>query len=174
MCDNKNWDFERNDPRHSILWHMMKFAWSISHRSTCSRARVGTLLTDVSMGTILAYGYNGNARGFPNRCDEPDALGGCGCVHAEINALLKPRPRDNWIAMMISTHSPCPTCAKAIINAGIQEFHFLSWYRVTTALTMLHKADIATYRFDNITDNSLGIDSNNFEETVEADGMEVI
>ena len=66
----------------------MRMAEELAKRSTCARLQVGTVLTDASLEQVLAIGYNGNVRGFPNRCDS-DEVGRCGCIHSEMNALVK-------------------------------------------------------------------------------------
>jgi deoxycytidylate deaminase len=45
--------------------------------------------------------------------------------------------------LMFSTDSPCPACAKLIINAGIAQVHYLRAYRDTTAIDYLRQASIA-------------------------------
>ena len=57
-------------------------AEELAKRSTCTRLRVGTVLTDAELENVVAIGYNGNARGFPNRCDSTTP-GACGCIHSE-------------------------------------------------------------------------------------------
>src|SRR5437016_13636072 len=66
----------------------MRMAEELAKRSTCARLRVGTVVTDQLLENVLAIGYNGNARGLPNRCDS-SVPGSCGCIHSEMNALVK-------------------------------------------------------------------------------------
>jgi hypothetical protein len=66
----------------------MRMAEDLAKRSTCRRLSVGTVITDSEMENVVAIGYNGNARGFPNDCDSPTP-GACGCIHSEMNALTK-------------------------------------------------------------------------------------
>ncbi len=47
----------------------MRMAEELAKRSTCSRLQVGTVVTDAKLENVLAIGYNGNAKGLPNRCD---------------------------------------------------------------------------------------------------------
>jgi deoxycytidylate deaminase len=47
----------------------MRMAEELAKRSTCARLQVGTVLTDAQLEHVVSIGYNGNARGFPNRCD---------------------------------------------------------------------------------------------------------
>jgi len=66
----------------------MRMAEELAKRSTCARLQVGTVVTDQTLENVLAIGYNGNARGLPNRCDSA-VPGSCGCIHSEMNALVK-------------------------------------------------------------------------------------
>ena len=66
----------------------MRMAEELAKRSTCGRLQVGTVVTDQLLENVLAIGYNGNAKGLPNRCDS-DQPGNCGCIHSEQNALIK-------------------------------------------------------------------------------------
>jgi len=63
----------------------MRMAEELGKRSTCARLQVGTVVTDQRLENVLAIGYNGNARGLPNRCDSA-VPGNCGCIHSELNA----------------------------------------------------------------------------------------
>ena len=51
----------------------MRMAEELAKRSTCARLQVGTVITDANLENVVAIGYNGNARGFPNRCDSDEA-----------------------------------------------------------------------------------------------------
>jgi len=66
----------------------MRMAEELAKRSTCARLQVGTVVTDQVLENVLAIGYNGNARGLPNKCDSA-VPGSCGCIHSEMNALVK-------------------------------------------------------------------------------------
>src|SRR3990172_7166807 len=60
------------EPDHSripLYEVYMRMAEELAKRSTCSRLQVGTVITDASLENVVAIGYNGNARGLPNRCD---------------------------------------------------------------------------------------------------------
>ena len=66
----------------------MRMAEELAKRSTCARLQVGTVITNANLEHVVSIGYNGNARGFPNRCDSSEE-GKCGCIHSEMNALVK-------------------------------------------------------------------------------------
>ena len=57
----------------------MRMAEELAKRSTCARLRVGTVITDGELENVVGIGYNGNARGLPNRCDGTEP-GRCGCT----------------------------------------------------------------------------------------------
>lgn len=115
---------------------LLRFAEILSERATCSRARVGAVITDASMLQVLGIGYNGNARGFANACDDPTTPGGCGCLHAELNALLK-APGTVPSKVLFCSTAPCLACAKAAINAQIARVVFRSTYRTLDGVRLL-------------------------------------
>lgn len=117
----------------------------VSARSTCSRLKVGCILTDEA-GELIWMGYNGGFSGGPNSCRHPEAEGGCGCVHAEINALIKADGSTGKIAYV--TDSPCPLCAVALANAHVCEVHFSRQYRNTEGVQILEEAGIAVNPVD--------------------------
>ncbi|TMF18039.1 MAG: hypothetical protein E6I36_14240, partial [Chloroflexi bacterium] len=57
----------------------MRMAEELAKRSTCARLQVGTVITTPDLTQVLGIGYNGNARGLPNRCDSTTP-GSCGCI----------------------------------------------------------------------------------------------
>jgi dCMP deaminase len=118
----------------------MAFACALAQRSTCARKQVGAVVTDALGLQVLGIGYNGNARGLPNRCDT-DIPGACGCLHAEINALLK-APGTIPGKTLYSTMEPCAVCAKAIINSGVVRVVYAEAYRDHAGLTLLIDAGV--------------------------------
>src|SRR6185312_775151 len=115
----------------------------VAQRGTCRRLRVGAVITNSSLTKAVAIGYNGNAAGLPNICDT-DEVGACGCVHAELNAMLKaPGGVSTDVDLVLFvTHSPCASCAKAIINTGIGKVYFRQFYRKTDGIDLLQAAHI--------------------------------
>lgn len=112
----------------------MQMAELVAERSTCARLQVGAVIVNNEMSKVVSIGYNGNYRGGPNHCDS-DEPGKCGCLHAEINALLKNNYGEGTI--MFVTDAPCETCAKSIINGGIQEIFFRRDYRRKEGVELL-------------------------------------
>jgi dCMP deaminase len=123
----------------------MRMAEELAKRSTCSRLQVGTVLTDASLEHVLAIGYNGNVRGFPNRCDSDEA-GRCGCIHSEMNALVKcPGEVPDKVAFV--TASPCVMCAKLMVQAKISHLFYRNAYRDPAGLEVLERAGVATVQY---------------------------
>jgi len=117
--------------------YFMSIAKVVATRSNCIKRNVGAVI--VSDRRIISTGYNGTPRGLRN-CNEggcPRCASGavsgtrldeCLCSHAEENAINQAayhgaRVRD---ATIYTTHSPCLTCTKMILNAGVLEVVYSS------------------------------------------------
>lgn len=125
------------------IW--LGLAKDISRRSTCSRLSVGAVITSLDFKELISYGYNGNYSGGPNTCDRNEA-GNCGCIHAENNALNKPRSRQDMAIFL--TDSPCVMCAKLIINAqNIKKVIYKEEYRNIEGIEMLRKSNIEVEKY---------------------------
>jgi dCMP deaminase len=125
----------------------------VSERSTCLRRRVGAVL--VRDKRILCTGYNGAARGLPH-CDEVGCLREklgipsgerieiCRGIHAEQNALVQAATFGINVsgATLYCTHSPCVTCAKMLVNAGITEFVVAESYPDGFAADVVRQAGV--------------------------------
>jgi dCMP deaminase len=123
----------------------MRMAEELAKRSTCARLQVGTVLTDSYLENVVAIGYNGNARGFPNRCDSTEP-GRCGCIHSEQNALVKaPGQLRDKVAFV--TASPCVACAKLMIQANVTHLFFREAYRDPSGLEVLDHAGVIAIRY---------------------------
>jgi dCMP deaminase len=121
----------------------MEFAMSISCRSYDPRHQVGAVIVAGDNAQVLAVGYNGNYAGGPNEV-ESTIPGQSGMLHAEINALLKMDYNVPKRKKMYITLSPCRMCAKAIVNAGIDEIFYAVKYRDTSGLKILKDSGIKT------------------------------
>lgn len=124
----------------------MRMAEELAKRSTCTRLQVGTVVTDARLENVLAIGYNGNARGLPNRCDSA-VPGQCGCIHSEVNALVK-APGAIIDKVLFVTNSPCVMCAKMIINSGVTHIYFRRAYRDPTGVELLASAGVTPVLYD--------------------------
>ncbi len=113
----------------------MQMAYVVRQRATCKRLQVGCVITDDGGQSVVAMGYNGNAAGLPNTCDS-DEPGKCGCIHAEVNALIK-SPYHNGDLTLYTTCSPCVACAKLILNSRVTAVYYAEEYRDRTGLDVL-------------------------------------
>lgn len=104
---------------------MMNVALSMADRSTCSRRKVGCVLTN-HFGHIVGTGYNGVPRGGPHCTDVPcegayaasgTKLSLCSAIHAEANAMLQ-CPDTSTIVNCYCTTEPCVECTKLLLNTG--------------------------------------------------------
>ncbi|MHB1296333.1 MAG: deoxycytidylate deaminase [Anaerolineae bacterium] len=134
--------------------YFMEIARQVATRSTCLRRHVGALI--VLDKRILCTGYNGPPRGL-RHCEETgclrEAMGIpsgqrldiCRALHAEQNAILQGALYGVSVehGTIYVTHQPCFTCAKMIINAGIERVVCASTYPDELARSMLDEAGIA-------------------------------
>ena len=112
--------------------YFMKITDLVAERSTCLRRQVGAII--VINKRIISTGYNGAPKGLEHCLDigclheklhipsgERQEL--CRGVHAEQNAIIQAAGAgvDMEGATMYCTDSPCSTCSKMIINAGIKK-----------------------------------------------------
>ncbi|MBC7327604.1 cytidine/deoxycytidylate deaminase family protein [bacterium] len=133
--------------------YFMQIARVVATRSTCLRRQVGAIL--VKDKRILATGYNGAPRGLPH-CLEVGCLREqmgipsgerqelCRGLHAEQNAIIQAAYYGVSIAgsTLYCTHQPCITCAKMLINAGVQKIIYEQPYPDELAEQMLKEAGV--------------------------------
>ena len=124
----------------------MRMAEELAKRSTCARNQVGTVITTADLTQVLGIGYNGNARGLPNRCDT-DQPGGCGCVHSEANALLKAGAQTPGKRMFV-TVAPCVMCAKMIVNSNVERVYYRRAYRLSDGIQVLQLGGVEVEQYD--------------------------
>ncbi len=124
----------------------MRVAMTIAERSVDPKHKVGAIVVSYDNTQVLALGYNGNYKGGPNTV-ESSSPGESGLLHAEINALLKMDYNTPKKKKMYVTLSPCRMCAKAIVNAGIDEVIYLENYRDESGLEILDVAKIINRQF---------------------------
>lgn len=126
----------------------MQFALMIAERSTCPRGHNGAVLT--RSNRIISIGYNGSPPGAPH-CDsvgcrhESDNSEGCvRTLHAESNAIL-------WAARegihttgstLYTTMSPCLSCAKIILTAGVKNVFYNTAYRNIAGIVYLRQNNV--------------------------------
>ncbi|MES3006131.1 MAG: cytidine/deoxycytidylate deaminase family protein [Patescibacteria group bacterium] len=112
--------------------YFMQLVDTVGHRATCDRGRSGCVI--VKDKRILTTGYVGSPMGAKH-CDEAghemhkvvhdDGRETMHCIrtiHAEQNALIQAARVGVSLegATLYCTMTPCYTCAKLIVNAGIK------------------------------------------------------
>ena len=139
--------------------YFMNIADVAATRSNCCRRKVAAVI--VRDRQIISTGYNGTPRGVRNcfeggcaRCAGTAPSGAsleeCVCVHAEQNAICQAAYhgiRTAGAAMYV-TLSPCLTCCKLIINAGIREVVYAGEYAFAEpARALLEEAGVAFRKY---------------------------
>jgi dCMP deaminase len=120
----------------------LKLALGLAERSTCSRLKVGTVITSTDFRKVLAVGYNGNATGLPNCCDR-DEVGNCGCLHSEENAVINCDSPRHISKFVFVTHLPCAACAKRLINLGnVTKVFYGNEYRASESKSLFSQTGI--------------------------------
>jgi dCMP deaminase len=128
--------------RPSFIEIYLNFAKSIAERSTCSRLKVGCVITSTDFRYVYGIGYNGNVTGMNNYCDSQE-VGSCGCLHAEENAIINCTVSRDISKYVFCTHSSCKMCAKRLINmGGVKKLFYMEEYRIRDGLDLLLKADV--------------------------------
>jgi dCMP deaminase len=128
----------------------MRMAEELAKRSTCGRNQVGTVITNADLTQVLGIGYNGNAKGLPNRCDL-DEPGKCGCIHSEANALIKAGAIQPGKIMFV-TVAPCSMCAKMAINSNVAKVYYRNEYRSDEGIRILKQAGIEVIHYNRYKD----------------------
>lgn len=120
-------------------------AWS--RRSTCIRKQVGAIFS--RDGRPLISGYNGAPSGMPHCQDEgciiDPVTNGCSrCTHAEANAITWAARSGISLkgATLHVTLSPCVSCAKLLLNLGLERVVYLEKYRDTEGIELLRSRGI--------------------------------
>lgn len=127
-------------PSWDEIW--VDFSRKISMRSPDPKYKVGSVIVNSENTQVLSIGYNGDQKGGPNERASM-TTGGSGFIHAEINSLIKLDYNNPVRKKMYLTLSPCDVCAKAIVNAGIEEVIYDKLYEHgDTGLSILKRAGI--------------------------------
>jgi dCMP deaminase len=122
--------------------YFMQIAHIVGRRGNCIRRKVAAVI--VKDRRIISTGYNGTPRKIENcfeggcpRCAGASGTGEkldeCICSHAEENAIVQAAYHGISVAggTLYCTLSPCLTCTRMIINAGISEVVYDSEYCFT-------------------------------------------
>lgn len=139
--------------------YFMKIAEVVSLRSTCLKRKVGAVL--VKDSHILSTGYNGAPSGFSHctidTCVRQDLKSGekpelCRGVHAEINCIIQAAIHGTSImgeTTLYSTHFPCMSCLKLLINAGIKRIIYQTEYNMENKIKeeMVRESNLIVEKF---------------------------
>jgi len=131
--------------------YFIKLVEVIGTRGTCDRGMSGALL--IKDKRILATGYVGAPVGLPS-CDEvgheihtvigEDGVTSKHCIrtaHAELNAITNAARVGVAVngATLYSKMVPCYTCAKTIVNAGIERVVSIKDYHASNLTKKIFK-----------------------------------
>jgi dCMP deaminase len=131
--------------------YFIKLTEVVGSRGTCDRVCVGAIL--IKDKRILATGYNGAPVGLPS-CDEvgheirtlkgEDGTISKHCIrtaHSELNAITNAARVGVAIngATLYCKMTPCYTCAKTIINAGIKRVVAINDYHASDLTKKIFK-----------------------------------
>jgi len=153
----KDWLYKLQDPRPNWDQYFMNIAEQVKMRCSCMSAKKGAIVVRDQM--IISTGYNGTPKGVEHctkggcqRCtsrhhgkiksgvySEP-----CICCHSEENAIVQAayNGASTKGAKLYTTFTPCTTCAKMIINAGIKEVIAKVAYPDDVGTTMLKNSGV--------------------------------
>lgn len=150
----KDWAPQLLPPKPNWDEYFLTIAKTVSSRSSCIKRKVGAVVCrDLK---IITAGYNGTPRGVKNcneggcnRCnsfgESGAALDECRCSHGEENAIVQASFHGQSVkeGTLYTTYSPCMTCAKMIVNAGIKEVVYNAEYPLAdNAAKLLKEAKI--------------------------------
>jgi dCMP deaminase len=136
--------------RKSWARYFMGIVEAVSERGTCPRKTVGCVITRDSQ--ILATGYNGSLPGVPHCEDEGCTMVDGHCVatiHAEANAVAQAAKNAIRLdgATAYVTCTPCLTCSKLLVSAGIGMIIYGEDYRDDEVGELLCKWEVPLVRF---------------------------
>lgn len=119
-------------------------------RASCKRGSVGAVIT--INNRIVSTGYNGPVAGAVH-CDAHTCDLSKPCIraiHAELNAILAAAKAGISTdgGKLFCTTAPCYDCAKAILQAGIVEVHYMDNYRSNEGLKLLEQFKIPTIQYE--------------------------
>ena len=125
--------------------YFMEIAKLVAKRSTCVKQHVGAVL--VKDKHIIATGYNGAPRGLPHCTRETckrlnvsslEESHLCRGVHAEANCIIQAALHgvSTEGATIYTTHFPCMSCVKMLINAGVKRIVYHEPYDMDNEVKM--------------------------------------
>ena len=117
------------------------FTMNLASLSKCEERHVAAIITDKSLSQVHSIGINGGPKGLQDCLCKID--GKYGCIHAEVNALIKCRTESTDKVMFV-TLMPCKQCATAIVNApgGFSTVYYFTDWKEDTGIKILRAAGI--------------------------------
>lgn len=117
------------------------FTLGLAQLSKCSERGVAAIITDAALTQVHSIGINGGPKSLVDCMCNTE--GKYGCLHAEINCLIKNQYNGEDKAMFV-TLAPCKQCAAAIINApgGFNAVYYFEDWKEDTGIKMLRAAGI--------------------------------
>lgn len=117
------------------------FTIDLAKLSKCTERKVAAIITDNDLTQVYSIGVNGGPKGLADCMCVID--GKYGCIHAEINALIKCTTTEPNKVMFV-TLAPCKQCATAIINApgGFSKVYYFEEWKEDIGLQLLRNAGI--------------------------------
>lgn len=117
------------------------FTKDLATLSKCSERKVAAIITDSTLSQVYSIGLNGGPVGLADCMCMLDSK--YGCIHAEINALVKCRS-DAQDKVLFVTLSPCTACAAAIINApgSFSAVYYFEAWKEDLGIKLLKSAGI--------------------------------
>lgn len=121
------------------------FTNDLANLSKCTERHVAAIITDKKMTQVYSIGINGGPVGLADCMCVID--GKYGCIHAEINALIKCTSTDTDKVMFV-TLAPCKQCATAIINApgGFSKVYYFEEWKEDYGIQLLKAAGVHVER----------------------------
>lgn len=121
------------------------FTSNLATLSKCTERHVAAIITDKNLTQVYSIGINGGPKGLADCMCVID--GKYGCLHAEINALIKCNTNDPDKVMFV-TLAPCKQCAAAIINApgGFSSVYYFEDWKDDSGIKLLKASGIHVAR----------------------------
>lgn len=118
-----------------------RFTLDLAKLSKCSERHVAAVITDKDLTQVFSVGINGGPKGLVDCMCKID--GKYGCIHAEMNALVKCESRAKNKILFV-TLSPCKQCAAAIINApgSFSTVYYMEQWKDDSGIKLLSAAGI--------------------------------
>ena len=125
----------------------MDLAENLSRRSCDSKTKVGAVIVSGDNTRVLSLGYNGTPHGFANERESLEP-GQAGTIHAEQNAMYKLSYNEQCEKIIYTTFSPCPECARGLIQCRINRVVYKNLFRDTQGIDIIKRGNIEIYTLE--------------------------